>query len=117
MHKDLKAHWCENRLCYCKRKISVMLLKPLNMVWLQQKQQRSLSLIFYLKVWSFLHLLGFFLGRSLHLVLLLVPFQSTQLLLNAPTLLPHLLPVLLVKQGELPTATRKGGRRYIITET
>lgn len=65
----------------------------------------SLQAYFYLEVWSLFGLLGLFLWRPFDLVLLLVSLQPPELLLNSPALFPHLLSVLLVKQGELSSAS------------
>lgn len=62
---------------------------------------------FYLEVWPLFDLLGLLLWRSLDLVLLLVPLQPPQLLLNTPALLPHLFSVLLIEEGKLSSATTR----------
>lgn len=62
---------------------------------------------FYLEVWSLFDLLGLLLRWSLDFVLLLVSLQPPQLLLNTPALLPHLLPVLLIEEGELASVATK----------
>lgn len=62
---------------------------------------------FYLEVWSLFDLLDLLLWRSLDLVFLLVSLQPPQLLLNTPSLLPHLLSVLLIEEGKLSSATTK----------
>lgn len=62
---------------------------------------------FYLEVGSLFHLLGLLLRGSLDFVFLLISLQPPQLLLNAPPLLPHLLSVLLVEEGKLPSAATK----------
>lgn len=62
---------------------------------------------FYLEVGSLFHLLGLLLRWSLDFVFLLISLQPPQLLLNAPPLLSHLLPVLLVKEGKLSSAVAK----------
>lgn len=62
---------------------------------------------FYLEVWPLFDLLGLLLWGSLDLVFLLVSLQPPQLLLNTPALLPHLLSVLLIEEGKLPSATTK----------
>lgn len=66
---------------------------------------------FYLEVWSLFGLLGLLLWRTLDLVLFLVPLQSPQLFLNASALLPHFLPVLLIKEGELTSEETRGKKK------
>lgn len=66
---------------------------------------------FYLEVWSLFGLLGLLLWRTLDLVLFLVPLQSPQLFLNASALLPHFLPVLLIKEGELTSEETSGKKK------
>ena len=61
------------------------------------------------EVRSLFDLLGLLLRRTLEAVLLLVPLQPPQLLLDPPPLLPHLLAVLLVKQRKLASGD---GRRH-----
>lgn len=68
---------------------------------------------FYLEVWSLFGLLGLLLWRTLDLVLFLVPLQSPQLFLNASALLPHFLPVLLIKEGELTSEETSGKKKKI----
>lgn len=71
------------------------------------KVVRSRQAYFYLEVGSLFHLLGLLLRGSLDFVFLLISLQPPQLLLNAPPLLPHLLSVLLVEEGKLPSAATK----------
>lgn len=72
---------------------------------------------FYLEVWSLFHLLGLLLWGSLDLVFLLVSLQPPQLLLNTPTLLPHLFSVLLIEEGKLPSAATKTHSASCLTFT
>lgn len=69
---------------------------------------------FYLEVWSLFDLLGLLLWGSLDLVFLLVSLQPPQLLLNTPALLPHLLSVLLIEEGELPSATTRTQKMAVL---
>lgn len=66
---------------------------------------------FYLEVWPLLDLLGLLLRGALEPVLLLVPLQPPQLLLDPPALLPHLLSMLLIKQRKLLSTLAEGRQR------
>lgn len=60
----------------------------------------------YLQVWPLLHLLGLLLWGTFEFLLFLISFEPAQLLLNPASLLPHFLPVLLIKEGKFPSTTQ-----------
>lgn len=62
----------------------------------------------YLEVRAFLDLLCFLLRGSFKFIFLLIALESPQLLLDAASLFPHLLPMLLIKQRKLPSAAERG---------
>lgn len=63
------------------------------------------------EVGSLFDLLDLLLRGALEAILLLVPLQPPELLLDPPPLLPHLLAVLFVKQRKLASGDAKGTER------